>query len=109
MTKRTEILHEITLWGAILSIIAILFSAFFFMDSRHASDKKVTKVEIELRQDILDTDINRNAKIKHHYQQKAMETELSQSDANRVRYIEEELDRQYAEQERLRELEDSLE
>jgi hypothetical protein len=38
-----------------------------------------------------------------------METELSQSDANRVRYIEEELDRQYAEQERLRELEDSLE
>jgi hypothetical protein len=50
MTKRTEILHEITLWGAILSIIAILFSAFFFMDSRHASDKKVTKVEIELRQ-----------------------------------------------------------
>ena len=109
MTKRTEILHEITLWAAIASIIAIVFSAFFFMDSRHASDKKVTEVELRMQQKVLDTDINRNAKIMHHYDQKQMEGELSQSEKNRVKYIRQELDRQYIRQEQLRQLEDALE
>ena len=109
MTKRTEILHEVTLWGALLSIVALLFSAFFFMDARHASDKKVTEVDLRIQQKILDTDINRNAKIMHHYDQKAMEGPLTTAEQNRVKYIQEELDRQYIRQEQLRQLEDNLE
>lgn len=109
MTRRTQILHEATLWTTLLSIIGVVFAAFFFMDARHASDQKVNGVEVRMRQTVLDTDINRNAKIKHHYDQIEMERELSKSEQNRKRYVEDELDRQYAEQSRLRELQDALE
>ena len=109
MTKRTDILHELTLWGAIGSIIAMVFAVYFFMDERHASTEKVTSVEIELRQEILDTDIDRNAKILHHYQQKSLESELSKADQNRLKYIELQLDRQYEQQDRLKRLDDELE
>jgi len=83
---------------AMLSVFAMLFGAYFTLDEMHASNKKVTGVEIELRQEILDRDIKKDAEARVYYKDKAREGDLDKADEARLEYLEEQLERKYEEQ-----------
>lgn len=89
---------------ALAGVVGIAFSVFFYMNKIHApaesiieTRRAILETELRVRAKDLERDINQNAKIRHHYDQKAVEEGLSHADESRLKYVEEELERQYAE------------
>ena len=87
--------------AVLATLSAVLVGALNYLNEHHAQRIAVLETELELRSEILDTDINRNAKIRHHYDQVEMQRPLTKPEALRKKYIESELERQYSQQETL--------
>ena len=74
----------------------------------HANEKATKRELLKLEQEVLDTDIDRNAKIRDHYDKIEMERALSPAEESRRKYVIERMARQYIKQERLEQMEDEL-
>jgi len=78
----------------LLTIMGMLFSAYLFLDSSHAK----SSVEFELRSEILDKDIKKDAEARAYYKDKAIEGDLDNADKRRLQYLEDQLDQKYEKQ-----------
>lgn len=104
--KATKLTEVVVLWA---TLIGIIFGGYFFIDEWKTDKKETRRIETELKQEILDTDIDRNAKIRDHYDKIEMERPLSPAEESRRKYVIERMERQYIKQERLEKIEDELE
>ena len=84
-----------TLTLTMLSILAMVITAFLFLDEKHADQKKVLATEISLRKEILDTDIKKNAEARVYYKDIAKTRSLEPAEESRVEYLEEQLEQKY--------------
>jgi hypothetical protein len=76
----------------------IIFGAYLYLDGVHAKRANVTRVEIDLRSDIIDRDIKRDAEARVYYQNIESSRGLQPPEQRRKDYLEENLDRKYEEQ-----------
>ena len=75
-----------------LGVLGMIFTAFFVLEKRHAK----AIIEYELQSELLELDIKKDSETLIYYQNKKdTEGDLSISDANRLRYLEEQLERKY--------------
>jgi hypothetical protein len=75
-----------------LGVLGMIFTAFFVLEKRHAK----AIIEYELQSELLELDIKKDSETRLYYQNKKdTEGDLSISDANRLRYLEEQLERKY--------------
>lgn len=75
-----------------LGVLGMIFTAFFVLEKRHAK----AIIEYELQSELLELDIKKDSETRLYYQNKKdTEGGLSVSDANRLRYLEEQLERKY--------------
>jgi hypothetical protein len=81
-----------------LTACGILFSVYLYLDGVHAKRDSVTRVEIDLRSDIIDRDIKRDAEARVYYQNIEDSRGLQPPEKRRKDYLEENLDRKYEEQ-----------
>ena len=73
-----------------LGILATVFAAYFFMDARHA--KHI--IEYELKSEILDLDIKKDAENISYYSNKNdVDGELHPAESSRKQYLEREMER----------------
>lgn len=95
--------------SVVLGLVVVILGGFFFLDGLHATKVALLNTEVEIRQEILDTNINRDAKIRYHYDQLESERPLNKAEKSRKEYVEEELERQYHQQRMLEEKQLELE
>ena len=75
-----------------LGVLGMVFTAFFVLEKRHAK----AVLQYELQAELLELDIKKDSEARIYYQNKKdTEGNLSISDANRLRYLEEQLSRKY--------------
>lgn len=75
-----------------LGVLGMIFTAFFVLEKRHAK----AIIEYELQSELLELDIKKDSETRIYYQNKKdTEGGLSVSDTNRLRYLEEQLERKY--------------
>ena len=85
-----DIKFYVEIVGVFLGIIASVFAAFFFMDARHAKQA----VEYELKSEILDLDIKKDAEnISYYNNKKNVDGELHPAEVSRKQYLEAEMER----------------
>lgn len=97
-------LRTIEVIAVLLTIMGMLWAGKAALDAAHVSHKE----HIQLKRKELDRDITRNAQARYFYDNLASERDLSNAEQSRLKYIEEELERQYEEQAELRQAEDAL-
>lgn len=85
---------------AVVGLIGLAFSIYFFMDARHASNRDI----FEVKSEILDRDIKKDAEARVYYKDKEIAGTLDQADQRRLEYLEEQLDLKYEEQKIVREI-----
>ena len=90
------------------ALIASVFGAFFVMDELHAQKADVLRTEVELREEIIDRDIKKDAEALAFYRNLKMVRDLSPAEQSRFDYLEKELDRKYDEQRSIQAKRDSL-
>ena len=75
---------------AALTTIGMLFTAFLFMDARHME----RRAEYELKAEIIDLDIKKDAEVINYYRNREMTSEtLNAAEQNRYKYLQKEMDR----------------
>lgn len=87
--------------GALLVVIGAAFGGFHYLNEIHADRQEVIRKDLEIRAEILDRDIKKDAEARVYYKDKAKDGELDKADASRLEYLEEQLERKYSEQSRV--------
>lgn len=82
----------------IFTALGLMFGAYIFLDTQHAKREAVLRVEIDLREDILDRDIKRDAEARVYYKNIEQVRDLEPAEKDRKEYLEENLGRKYEEQ-----------
>ncbi len=98
----------VTLVAALGRIVAMIFGAYRFMDMKHAQADKVLKTEIELRKDIVDRDLKKNAEARVYYKDLQRHRGLEPPEQARLEYLEEQMERKYEEMQILQQKEMEL-
>lgn len=81
-----------------LTAAVFLLGGYFFLDDLHASKTAVLESYVELRGEILDTDIKKDAEARVYYRDLAEERPLTPAEQRRLDYLEEQLDRKQGQQ-----------
>lgn len=79
---------------AILTLIGIVFGAFFYLQDTHASKLEVLQVQSQA----LDMDIKKDAEARAYYKDKESQGTLDDADKRRLEYLEEQLNLKYSKQ-----------
>jgi len=106
LEKSVKTLLEIL--GVVAFLVTGVLSMFWLMEERHANkteliavSKKLLVQELEIREEILDRDIKKNAEARVYYKDLEKEKALGHAEMARLQYIEEQLSRKYTEQEKI--------
>ena len=92
----------------ILTALAIAFGAYIWLDEKHADRHQQTAVELDIRQEILDRDIKKDAEAALYYRDLERDRELSPAEKARKSYLEGQLQLKYQDQQMLQEAEQRL-
>ena len=92
----------------ITALAATALSAYIWLDEKHADRHQQTAVELDIRQEILDRDIKKDAEAAVYYRDLEMERGLSKAEQARKSYIEGQLEQKYEDQQMLQEAEQRL-
>jgi len=83
-------LKDINTLAAFLTTLGMIMAAFFFMDARHIEKQ----AEFELKAEILDLDIKKDAETINYYRNREMtEDNLSPAEKARYEYLKSEMER----------------
>jgi len=93
-----RLIELVSVLVAILSMFAIAFGAYFTLDEKHASNQKVLRTEIDLRKEILNRDIKKDAEARVFYKDIERTRDLEQAEQARLEYLEEQLEQKYERQ-----------
>ena len=93
---------------AIAGLITMVAGAFWFMENRHMLRSDDSLQTVDLKQQILETDIKENAESLYYYKKKKDIGTADDADLERLSYLEGRLEKKYGKQEKLQELEDEL-
>jgi hypothetical protein len=85
--------------AVLFMLIGTVFTIFLFLDSRHAKNE----IEFELKAELLELDIKKDAEARVYYKSKESAGELDSADKSRLEYLEEQLERKYEEQRLIKE------
>lgn len=89
-------IKQLELALVLITVIGGAITGFLFMDNRHLEQFK----EFELRAELIDIDIKKDAELISYYEDKKLSMEgLSLAEDSRFRYIEKELERKIAKKE----------
>ena len=91
-----------------VGIISAIIGAYLYLDNLHAKRINLLKTEIELRQEIVDRDIKKDAEARVYYKDISKERSLTEAEESRLEYLEETLEQKYEIQRMLREKEMEL-
>jgi hypothetical protein len=84
---------------AILATLsAMLLGALNWLNENHAERTALLDTELELRADMLDMDIKKNAEARVYYKDIAKDRPLERAEADRLEYLEEQLEYKYQRQ-----------
>lgn len=86
-------------------VISAAFAAFFYLEDRHASRQSLLGTEIDLRQEILDRDIKKQAEARVYYKDIERSRGLEPPEQSRLDYLEEQLEQKYEDQQMLQQKE----
>jgi hypothetical protein len=103
-----KILAVVNAIMAIIGLIATVAGVFWFMENRHLLRTTYSVGEVEMRKEILDTDIKKDAEARHHYEKKKLIGTADEADLQRLEYLENQLLDKYEKQEKLNDLEAEL-
>jgi hypothetical protein len=84
---------------------AVVIAAYSHFEKRRTA----IITEVELRSEILDTDIKKDAETRAYYKDLSDDRALSPAESSRLEYLEEQLSRKYEQQKRLQAKADELE
>lgn len=78
--------------------VGFIFGAYNYLDGAHARREALLRTEIELREEIIERDIKKDAEARVYYKNLEYSRELEPAEADRKEYLEENLERKYEEQ-----------
>ena len=100
------------LLASLIGIVSVCFAVFFFLDARHAKEAELEQMKIErlatelnIRAEIIERDAKANAEAAVHYRNLKAARELEAAEQSRLDYLERQLERKYAEQDRIQQAE----
>lgn len=82
----------------IITIISTITGVFWFMDNRHQQAEESNVITIELKKELLDRDIKKDAEARVYYKDIELERPLTQAEQRRLNYLEEQLELKYDDQ-----------
>ena len=83
----------------VITIVGAAFAAFLYLQGNHASYRALFNTELDLRQDMLEEDLEDDAARAAHYRRLDDERELSPSEKARLEYLQRQLEKKYRKQE----------
>lgn len=103
-----NVLRLLEYMAVTFGIIGSVIAGYLVLDNMHAKRDALLTTEIELRSEIIDRDIKKDAEARSYYKNIEMERELSKAEARRLEYLEEQMERKYVEQESIQARKDAL-
>ena len=93
-----NILRVVEIVVVFFTAIGFVFAAYVFLDTAHARREALIRTELELRLNILERDIKRDAEARVYYKDIEYVRQLEPAEKNRKAYLETNLQRKYEEQ-----------
>lgn len=82
-----------------LGVLTTVFSVYFYLDAKHKGTEESNLEILELKEELLDRDIKKDAESRVYYKDLEIERgSLAAAEQRRLNYLEEQLDRKYEEQ-----------
>ena len=103
-----NVLRLLEYMAVAFGIIGSVIAGYLVLDNMHAKRDTLLKTEIDLRSDIINRDIKKDAEARSYYKNIEMERDLSKAEARRLEYLEEQMERKYVEQESIQARKDAL-
>ena len=108
MTTKIDIVKSASHITTLITLIIALGTTIFAVNKYFQKRDDSLVQGLEIRAEILDRDIKKDAEIRHYYKSKSLIGELDKAEKNRLEYLDEQLDQKYDEQranfQRLRDL-----
>lgn len=101
-------LRDVGAVAGLVSVIGGALYAYVWLDEKHADRHHQAVIELEIKQEILDRDIKKDAEAVVYYRDLESERGLSKAEAARKEYLEGQLDRKYEDQQMLQEAEQRM-
>jgi hypothetical protein len=93
--KLTRIIEAI---AVLATLAALLIGSFNWLNENHAERKALLETELELRAEIIDRDVKKQAEARVYYKDIAKSRVLEPAEESRLEYLEEQMEYKYDEQ-----------
>jgi hypothetical protein len=84
--------------AVLATLSALLIGALNWLNENHADRKALIKTELELRAEIIDRDVKKQAEARVYYKDIAKDRDLEPAEESRLEYLEEQMEHKYSEQ-----------
>lgn len=84
--------------AVLATLSAMLLGAFSWLNENHAERKALLETELELRAEMIDRDVKKQAEARVYYKDIAKDRPLEPAEESRLEYLEEQMEYKYAEQ-----------